>query len=116
MFGVCQDCRDGKSVPKPTEFVTEETRHESITELRQSGTTSHRRQLVLDTIGNAAMTAHEILTAMLSAGVVDYYDPNFVRPRLTELKELGLVETVGKRKCERTGKNVAIWRSVHDES
>lgn len=38
-----------------------------------------------------------------------HFDRNFVAPRLTELKEAGTVEVIGKRKSPRTGKNVAVW-------
>lgn len=36
-------------------------------------------------------------------------DPNSVRPRLTELKDLRMVEVVGKKKCPITGKRVGVW-------
>jgi len=32
-----------------------------------------------------------------------------VAPRLTELKDEGVVEVVGKKPSKRTGKNTAVW-------
>ena len=49
---------------------------------------------------------------MLDSGVIAYYDRNFVAPRLTELKDAGIVEVVGKRTCIMSGKNVAVWAAV----
>lgn len=34
---------------------------------------------------------------------------NYTAPRLTELNEMGLVEVIDKKKCEYTGKTVAVY-------
>ena len=39
-----------------------------------------------------------------------YMDPNNVRPRLTELKQAGLVRVIGKAR-NRHGKSVAVWEA-----
>ena len=41
-----------------------------------------------------------------------FSEPNQVRPRLTELKALGLVKATEKRRSRRTGKNTAVWEAV----
>lgn len=86
---------------------TIETRRESYEAIKPKRT--DRRNLILEILGSRQMTASEITEELLAKGYIKYYDRNFVAPRLTELKEAGIVETVGKRLCKRTNKNVAVW-------
>lgn len=86
---------------------TIETRRESYDAIKTKR--SDRRNLILEILGSTQMTASELTEELLAKGYIKYYDRNFVAPRLTELKEAGIVETVGKRLCKRTNKNVAIW-------
>lgn len=86
---------------------TMETRRESYDAIKTKR--SDRRNLILEILGSRQMTASELTEEMLAKGYIKYYDRNFVAPRLTELKDAGIVETVGKRLCKRTNKNVAIW-------
>lgn len=86
---------------------TMETRRESYEAIKPKRT--DRRNLILEILGSRQMTASEITEELLAKGYIKYYDRNFVAPRLTELKEAGIVETVGKRLCKRTNKNVAVW-------
>lgn len=86
---------------------TIETRRESYDAIKAKR--SDRRNLILEILGSRQMTASELTEELLAKGYIKYYDRNFVAPRLTELKEAGIVETVGKRLCKRTNKNVAIW-------
>jgi len=86
---------------------TIETRRESYDAIKTKR--SDRRNLILEILGSRQMTASELTEELLAKGYIKYYDRNFVAPRLTELKEAGIVETVGKRLCKRTNKNVAIW-------
>ena len=90
--------------------TTRETRRDSYDEIRPKR--AQRRQLILEILGGRQMTASEITEELLRHHVIQYYDRNFVAPRLTELKSEGLVETVGRRMCRRTGKRVAIWAMV----
>lgn len=71
-----------------------------------------RRGLILEILGSRQLTASELTEELLAKGYIKYYDRNFVAPRLTELKEAGIIHTTGKRLCHRTGKNVAIWARV----
>lgn len=90
--------------------ITYETRkegHESVIDKKKD-----RHNLILDILGDRQMTVSEIVKAMLDSGVIAYYDRNFVAPRLTELKDAGIVEVVGKRTCIMSGKNVAVWAAV----
>ena len=86
---------------------TAETRRESYDAIKAKR--SDRRNLILEVLGSRQMTASELTEELLVKGYIQYYDRNFVAPRLTELKEAGIVETIGKRLCKRTNKNVAIW-------
>lgn len=86
---------------------TLETRRESYDAIKPKR--SDRRKLILEVLGSRQMTASELTEELLTKGYIKYYDRNFVAPRLTELKDAGIVETVGKRICKRTNKNVAIW-------
>ena len=56
------------------------------------------------------MTAKEIAVEMCNKGYVPTPERNFAAPRLTELSIQGIVEPIGKRKCEYTGKTVALYK------
>lgn len=90
--------------------ITKETREDSYEQILSKRTI--RANVILELLGDREMTVSEIVKELLDEGVIKYYDRNFVAPRLTELKEAGLVEVVGKRTCIMSGKNVAIWRKV----
>lgn len=89
---------------------TMETRRESYDAIKTKR--SDRRNLILEILGSRQMTASELTEEMLAKGYIKYYDRNFVAPRLTELKQAGVVEVVGKRPSKRTGKNTAVWAAI----
>ena len=60
------------------------------------------------------MMAEQILEQLMQDGIVGSFDPNFCRPRLTELCDSGIVEAAGKRKSLHTGKNVTVWRLAEE--
>ena len=43
------------------------------------------------------------------AGRIPYFNRNYVAPRLTELKEIGILTTVGRRKATRSDATEAVW-------
>ncbi len=88
-------------------MITKETRRESYEAIIPKIT--DRKSLILEIMKDRAMTAHEITEELLAKGHIKYYDRNFVSPRLTELKQEGVIETVGKKMCRRTNKKVAVW-------
>ena len=63
---------------------------------------------VLD--GNKEMTSKEIAVEMCNRGYIPTSERNFTAPRLTELSIKGVVEPIGKKKCQWTNKTVAIYR------
>ena len=49
-----------------------------------------RCRLILETLGNRELTASEITEELVAAGRIPYFNRNYVAPRLTELKEIGI--------------------------
>jgi len=90
--------------------VTQETRHESYEAVNP--TLMRRRAVILEILGNRAMTATEIAEVLYIWGVTPFYERNFAAPRLTELKAEGKVKTVGKKLCGKTGRKISIWKQV----
>ena len=82
--------------------ITKETRQEAY--IVRPVTRASR---ILNQLEKHDMTAREI------AYELGYSDLNTVKPRLTELKALGLVEVIGKRKDWLTDRNVAVWRKTN---
>lgn len=63
-----------------------------------------RCRLILETLGNRELTASEITEELVAAGRIPYF-----APRLTELKEIGILTTVGRRKATRSDATEAVW-------
>lgn len=89
--------------------ITEETRREAYYETR--GDAEKRRRLVYQTLKRCGpSTVDEIVAALIQDGTLRAYDRNYVAPRVTELKEDGLVVADGRRKSQRSGKMVSVFR------
>lgn len=71
-----------------------------------------RCRLILETLGNRELTASEITEELVAAGRIPYFNRNYVAPRLTELKEIGILTTVGRRKATRSDATEAVWARV----
>lgn len=69
-----------------------------------------RCRLILETLGTREMTVSEITDQLVEAGRLPYFNRNYVAPRLTELKDMGIVETCGRRKSTRSNATEAVWR------
>ena len=93
---------------KKMDKITKQTRRESYEAIQPK--VGARCRLILDTLGDRAMTVSEITEELVKIGKLPYYDRNRVAPRLTELKEDGVVETCGRRKSTRTSATEAVWR------
>ena len=94
-----------------TNSITRETRRQSYDGILPER--GERCRIILEVLGSDQLTVEEIVDALVENGALSYYDRNFVAPRLTELKQAGVVEVVGKRPSKRTGKNVAVWSRVN---
>ena len=69
-----------------------------------------RCRLILKTLGNREMTVSEITDELVASGILPYFNRNYVAPRLTELKDMGVVETCGRRQSTRSTATEAVWR------
>lgn len=67
-----------------------------------------RAREIVKFMGDRELTAREIAYGM------GYDDLNAVKPRLSEMKEQGLVEAISKKKCKTTGKTVAVWKVIQN--
>lgn len=81
-------------------MITAETRRES----NRKTDKITRQLMILNALGNEEMTAREI------AYKLHFSDLNAVKPRLTELTKLGMIETAGKKYDSVTDRSVAVYR------
>jgi len=56
------------------------------------------------------MTAKEIAVEMERRGWTPTSERNFVSPRLTEMMKLGIVDCIGKKKCQYTDVMVGVFK------
>ena len=59
-------------------------------------------------------TAKELAVELFELGFIPSTERNYTAPRLTELEKMGLVKVIDKKKCEYTGKKVAIYRRTQE--
>ena len=88
--------------------TTLETRQLSFTDIQDKK--KKRYEQILNRLGNREMSAKEIAVEMFELGMIASTERNYTAPRLTELEQMGYVEVIGKKKCEWTGKMVAVYR------
>ncbi len=88
--------------------TTKETRRQSYEAVLPK--IKDRAKLILDVLGNSKMTVSEITEELVNNGKIPYFNRNFVAPRMTELKDKGVVETCGRRKATRSPATEAVWR------
>lgn len=88
--------------------TTRETRRKSYEAVLPK--VNDRCRLILATLGSREMTVSEITDELVEAGRIPYFNRNYVAPRLTELKDMGVVETCGRRKSTRSNATEAVWR------
>ena len=74
-----------------------------------------RSRLILETLGSREMTVSEITDELVTAGKIPYYNRNYVAPRLSELKDMGVVETCGRRMSTHSPATEAVWRRKEAE-
>lgn len=91
--------------------ITEETRraaHEAIKP--KFGPRAKAIYTALQQRGD--MTAEELTDYLVEQKVIPYFDLNYVRPRLTEMKQARMVDTVDTKKSRRSGKDTAVWSAI----
>jgi hypothetical protein len=74
-----------------------------------------RSRQILEVLGSRSMTVSEITDELVKAGKIPYYNRNYVAPRLSELKDMGIVETCGRRKCTHSKATEAVWKRKESE-
>ena len=89
--------------------VTTQTRQLSFNDIQEK--TKKRYEQILDRL-NEPKTAKEIAVELFEIGVIPSTERNYTAPRLTELEKMGYVKAVDKKKCEYTGKTVAVYEKV----
>ena len=94
--------------------TTRETRRASYEAVLPKVT--DRARLILETLGTREMTVSEITDELVAAGIIPYFNRNYVAPRLTELRDMGVVETCGRRKSTRSTATEAVWRRKKEAS
>lgn len=88
--------------------ITKETRRESYYAVLP--TLTERQKNVFQILKDCGdMTAQEIASELHRRGITPTDERNFSAPRLTELADMGLVEAVKKKICNKTGKRVSVW-------
>lgn len=87
--------------------TTKETRRQSYDAVLPKR--EKRCRLILETLGVRQMTASEITEELVAAGEIPYFNRNYVAPRLTEMKQMGILKTVGRRKATRSDATEAVW-------
>ena len=71
-----------------------------------------RYSQIMSILKGRTMTAKEVAVEMNLRGFAPTSERNFAAPRLTELVDRGIVEVVGKRKCQYSNKMVAMYKLV----
>lgn len=92
------------------EVPTFETRHEA----HESVDKQKRYKQIIEVLEGKKLTAKEVAVEMCNRGYIPTSERNFAAPRLTELSIKGVVEPIGKVRCEYTGKKVAVYK-LRDE-
>lgn len=89
--------------------VTTQTRQLSFNDIQEK--TKKRYEQILDRL-DKPKTAKEIAVELFEIGVIPSTERNYTAPRLTELEKMGYVKAVDKKKCEYTGKTVAVYERI----
>lgn len=87
-------------------MITYDTRAES----HESVDKQKRYSQILEILQGKELTAKEIAVEMFNKGYIPTSERNFTAPRLTELSIKGVVEPIGKKKCEYTGKTISVYK------
>jgi predicted ArsR family transcriptional regulator len=87
--------------------ITLNTRQLSFEDIQEKK--KRRYEIIMDRLLTGPKTAKEIAVELYELGLTTTAERNQTAPRLTELSEMGLVEAVYKKKCDWTGKTVALY-------
>jgi len=90
----------------PGEYTPFETKAEA----NETVDRQKRYKQILEILDGRQLTAKEIAFEMYHRRYTPTAERNFSAPRLTELQAQGKVEVIGKKKCQYTGKTVAVYQ------
>lgn len=86
--------------------ITRQTRQMSFDDIQDK--TKIRYIQILNRL-DKPKTAKELAVELFELGFIPSTERNYTAPRLSELENMGLVKAIDKKKCEYTGKTVAIY-------
>ena len=86
-----------------TTFDTSAESHETVDKQKRY------KQIIEILIGNE-LTAKEIAVEMCNRGYTPTSERNFSSPRITELLKNGVLDCIGKKKCNYTNKTVSVFK------
>lgn len=90
-------------------MITEQTRQMSFEDIKKKAPI--RYDQILDRL-DTPKTAKEIAHELYELELIPSNERNYTSPRLTELRKMGVVKVIGKKKCRWTGKMVALFAKV----
>ncbi len=90
-------------------YITAQTRQMSFNDIQDKQPV--RYELILSRL-DRPKTAKEIAVELFDLGLTYSSERNMVAPRLTELEKRGIVKAFKKKKCQYTGKTVAVYERV----
>lgn len=88
-------------------MITYETRQSSFEDIKPKR--KIRYEQILDRLITGIKTAKEVAVELFDLGLIPSTERNYTAPRLTELEKMGLVKVIDKKKCQYTGKTVAVY-------
>lgn len=88
-------------------MITLQTRQLSFEDIKPKRKIRYKQ--ILDRLMTGAKTAKEIAVELFDLELIPSTERNYTAPRLTELEKMGLVRVIDKKKCEYTGKSVAVY-------
>ena len=88
--------------------IPKDTRRESYNAVLP--TVKQRQSLILEMLKECGpMTAQELADELHRRGFTLSNVRNYAAPRITELKDAGAVDAIGKKTCNTTGRSVTVW-------
>lgn len=88
-------------------IITQQTRQLSFEDIQLKR--KMRYEQILNRLIKGKKTAKEIAVELFELKLIPSAERNYTAPRLTELEQIGLVNSKEKKICQYTGKKVAIY-------
>lgn len=93
-------------------MITEMTRQMSFEDIKVKR--KIRYEQILERLFTGRKTAKEVAVELFELGLIPSTERNYTAPRLTELEQMELVRVVDKKKCDYTGKMVAVYEITQE--